>query len=203
MALIDRHLPTFDVCEYHEVLVEAPADTTYRAARGLDLARSRPVRALFGLRAAVSLLTPRLGVAQYGSFLRGGRLSIDDLREGGFVVLEERPGQEIVLGAIGKFWRAAGGVRRIDAADFVPFDQPGYAKGVMNFRVRAARGGASTVSTETRVLCTDAGARRAFHRYWRLIGPFSSLIRRRALAMVKADAERSAEVAAGTMDSEG
>jgi hypothetical protein len=33
------------------------------------------------------------------------------------------------------------------------------------------------LSTETRVACGDEGARRRFGRYWRVVAPFSGLIR--------------------------
>ena len=46
----------------------------------------------------------------------------------------------------------------------------------------AADGGASRVATETRIAATDDTARRRFGRYWRLIGPFSSITRREMLA---------------------
>jgi hypothetical protein len=42
-------------------------------------------------------------------------------------------------------------------------------------------GDGSLLVTETRVAANDAAARRAFARYWRLVGPFSALIRRRWL----------------------
>jgi hypothetical protein len=45
--------------------------------------------------------------------------------------------------------------------------------------------------TETRVLCTDDEARRRFSLYWRLVGPFSALIRRVLLRRIKREAERS------------
>jgi len=52
------------------------------------------------------------------------------------------------------------------------------------FRAEPAAGGAR-VSTETRVAAVDAEARRAFRRYWLVVGPFSALIRGRWLAAVR------------------
>jgi len=52
-------------------------------------------------------------------------------------------------------------------------------------------GGRSTIVTETRIVCTDADARRKFRLYWRLVGPFSALIRRILLRSIKGDAEAS------------
>jgi hypothetical protein len=50
-------------------------------------------------------------------------------------------------------------------------------------------GGGSTVVTETRIVCTDDEARRKFGWYWRLVGPFSALIRRIVLGQIKRSAE--------------
>jgi hypothetical protein len=54
--------------------------------------------------------------------------------------------------------------------------------------VAADRGG-SRVGTETRIAATDDTARRRFGRYWRLIGPFSSITRREMLAAIRRRAE--------------
>jgi hypothetical protein len=48
---------------------------------------------------------------------------------------------------------------------------------------------ASRLSTETRVQATDAMSRRQFLRYWRIIGPFSGLVRRDLLRRIKREAE--------------
>jgi hypothetical protein len=45
------------------------------------------------------------------------------------------------------------------------------------------------LTTETRVRCTDPAIRRAFLRYWRVIRPFSGLVRREALRLARVDAE--------------
>jgi hypothetical protein len=45
------------------------------------------------------------------------------------------------------------------------------------------------VGTETRIAATDEVARRRFGRYWRLIGPFSSITRREMLAAIRRRAE--------------
>ncbi|TMM12953.1 MAG: hypothetical protein E6F98_07205 [Actinobacteria bacterium] len=42
--------------------------------------------------------------------------------------------------------------------------------------------GGAFLFTETRVQALDARARRAFRRYWLVVGPFSALVRKRWLA---------------------
>jgi hypothetical protein len=49
--------------------------------------------------------------------------------------------------------------------------------------------GATTLSTETRILCTDDRNRRRFRRYWAVVRPFSGLIRIELLRIVRREAE--------------
>jgi hypothetical protein len=90
----------------------------------------------------------------------------------GFEVLA-RTENEVVIGAAGTPWRPGGGLRRIAEA------QPGTVRLVVNFLSDEAR-----LSTETRIEAVDDAARRAFLRYWRVVGPFSALIRRRWLKQI-------------------
>ena len=94
-----------------------------------------------------------------------------------------------MLGIVGKFWQLSSGVHRIEPDEFIGFDTPGFAKGAWNFVVSERAGGGSTVVTETRVASTDDDARRKFGWYWRLIAPFSALIRRIVLGQIKREAE--------------
>jgi hypothetical protein len=180
-VLIDRFLPDYDVVEYHEIVVDAPSDLAYRAVKDVDLARSPVVLALLAARGLPHLFT--------GAVKPKRRLQLDDILESGFVVLAEEPHRELVLGIVGKFWQLSSGVHRIEPADFIGFDTPGFAKAVWNFLVYEREDGGSTVVTETRVASTDDEARRRFGWYWRLIGPFSALIRRVVLGQIKREAE--------------
>lgn len=156
------------------VTVRAGPDRAYRAVREVDLSDSAVIRSLFALR----------------GLPRRGPLSLDDLPRIGFVILAEDPGREIVLGLVGRFWRARGGLRRVAPGEFDAFAEPGFAKAAWNFLVEPAGGGRSAVSTETRVVTTDPASLRSFRRYWRLAGPFSALVRRRTLALIREGAER-------------
>jgi hypothetical protein len=182
-VLIDRYLPEFDVVERHHELVLAPADRTYQAVRQVDLARARMIRALLAARGL-----PRLVRRDRGN--RRSTMTIDDLLRAGFVWLDEAPGRELVLGLIGTFWKPTGGVRRVDPGEFEAFDEPGLAKAAWNFRVLPDGESRSFVTTETRVHVPDESSRRKFLLYWAAIGPFSGVIRRQALLLVKRAAER-------------
>ncbi|MGH2951596.1 MAG: hypothetical protein ACRDKX_06095 [Solirubrobacterales bacterium] len=111
---------------------------------------------------------------------------IEEFVHFGFVALGEVPGSELVLGAVGRFWRLTDNdpLPIADAAAFRSFADPGYVKAALNLTVAAA-GRGSRVATETRVIATSDDARRSFARYWRLIMPGSALIRRSWLAAIR------------------
>lgn len=103
----------------------------------------------------------------------------------GFTKIAEDPGRELVFGLAGRFWRPAGGLRRLaDAAAFEAFAEDGCVKAAWNLRVDAAGEDASEFSTETRIQYFGASARRKFRVYWTLVGPFSGLLRRALLREV-------------------
>src|SRR5437660_6798770 len=98
-------MPEFDISEHHLVRVEASPERAYDAARGVDLARSRAIRALFAARGIPWLVRGRRPTP--------GTMRLDDLVKAGFVWLAEDPPTELVLGVVGSFWRPRGGVVRI------------------------------------------------------------------------------------------
>ena len=178
---MDRFVPVYDVRIHHKVNVAAPPEDTYRAARRADLSRSLPVRALVAARTVPHLVT--------GMERPPRALTLDTFIQLGFSILEERPPNELVLGTVGRFWLPSGELLRIPPEQFRSFDEPGYAKGVMTLTIDE-HGSGSLLATETRVVATDAAARRRFALYWRVIGPFSGLIRRILLAEIRREAER-------------
>jgi hypothetical protein len=183
MTLLDRSLDRWDVRSHHEKTIEASASDTYAAVRGLDMGRSLPVLALVTIRALPRLLMGKTKARR--------AVTLDSFFEVGFVILEEEPGSELVLGAVGRFWRPDGGIVQVTPDEFAAFDRPGYAKGAINFRVDEESPSRTILTTETRVQCTDLGARKRFLLYWKLIGPFSGVIRQLALAEIKRTAEET------------
>ena len=179
--MIERYSSTFDVRSRHEIEIAAPADVTYRSTRALDVGRSLPVTALFAIRAIPHLV---MGKARPTRLI-----TLQTLLDAGFVILEENEPKEFVMGAVGRFWRPDGGMVRVAPEEFRSFATPGFAKGVLAFAVEDLGDRRSLLATETRVACTDASARRKFLLYWRVIGPFSGLIRRLMLDQVKRRAE--------------
>jgi hypothetical protein len=97
------------------------------------------------------------------------------LRGIGFKPLIEEP-DCVVLGAAGRPWSPRARLAAFDKAG------PGQIRLVFDITATAAGDGLSILATETRIAAMDASARRAFQRYWFVVGPFSAVIRRRWLA---------------------
>ena len=177
--LLDRWLPEFDVSKRHAISIAAPAARIYEEVLRYDFGRSRVTGVLMTLRG--------YGFRR-GRAAAGGPASFRDrLTRFGFTLLEEKPGEELVFGVVGRFWRFDGGLLRRTAEEFAAFREPGFAKAAWNLRV--AGSGLHLphceLSTETRVLCLGEQARRKFLLYWRLVEPFSGAIRWSFLRGVK------------------
>ena len=87
------------------------------------------------------------------------------------ILFSERP--DVVISAgLSQAWRLMGGLTppQLDAAALRAWSQPGWIKAGMEFRLEPTRLG-TLLSTETRVLATDPGTRRAFAMYWVLHPP--------------------------------
>ena len=189
--LLDAQMPRFDFVERHEVGVRAPPASAFAALRRADLGGGPLTRTLFVLRALPGLVLSPRDTARRFLGARGSRgRALGAIASAGFVILAEEAGREIVLGTIGRFWQPSGGMRPFAPDEFARFDEPGWAKGAWSFRVEPAPGGGSTLSTETRVLCTDPRSRRTFRRYWWIVRPFSGLIRLEMLRAIRREAER-------------
>lgn len=180
--LIDEWMPAWDAQERHETRIRAPNERVWRAVRTLDLAASPVVKALFALRSIPALFSRQRRDRALGT-------TLEALQRNGFVLLDERPGEELLLGLAGRFWRPSGGVLRLTADEVRAFDRPGYAVATWNFTL-ADDGDAVRLATETRVRCTDDASRRSFRRYWAIVGPFSALTRREMLRTLRRACER-------------
>ena len=162
LRALDNFLPAYEFSERHSLAIDAPAGRIDQALRMVSIADIPIARALWWIR--------RLG-RRYGDSTKpfiGGELP--------GVVLDDVPGEGIVLGLTGQFWRVLGGERDPaapkTAEEFLAYTRPDACKAVIDFRI-----GASSLSTETRVHVADPEARRKFRRYWFVVRPFSGLIR--------------------------
>jgi hypothetical protein len=186
LTLLDDVLPRFDVHEVHETWVPAPNDVVYAAVKEVTAREVRLLMPLEVLRGLPRLLTGRR------PFTPSVAAPLLETFTAGVVPLGERPGTEIVAGAIGRFWRFLGNDPALihSRAEFLAFDEQGYTKAAVAFTVSRERDG-SRVVTETRVLATSPDAKRVFRRYWLLIGPASRVIRRSWLAAIRRRATRT------------
>ncbi len=182
-SLIERFMPTAEVAERHEILVDAAAEFTFAAARDMDVNRSPLVRAIFALRTLPSRWR-REPPKRSPTSLLAETLAL------GWRILAETPNREVVVGAVTQPWRAEVKFRGVDPDAFAGFAEPGYAKIVWTLEAEPLGPAASRFRTETRVSTTDPRARRLFRRYWAVLSPGILLIRRESLKLVKADAER-------------
>lgn len=172
--LIDAFMPTYDLRTRYHTDVRAPVETVYETVRFPSSGSSVLIRTLFRLRG-----------------FSADALSLKGLPDAGFILLGERQNSEILLGLVGRFWTLSGHIQRLDREGFRGFDRPGFAKAVVNFSLSLPAPGVTRVSTETRILCLCDHSRRRFHLYWALIGPFSGIIRKEWLRIVKIRSEES------------
>ncbi len=192
--LIDRYLPTFDETYIYEASVHATPDVTYAAMKETNL-RDPVIDLLFELRELPRNIarrwhgeppvpsTPRV---TFGEMTKQGPV---------WVVLSEEPGVELVIGAVGQFWKKDYGTRAIAASEFIAFNEPGYARLAISLAVRPTSDGA-ILRYEARTRATDESARRTFRRYWRIIGAGVGLVMRRVVRRIRHEAEQRVPVTA-------
>ena len=173
-ALIDGWLGTeARLLERHESRVAAPPERVAEAVEQVRLTDMPIVRLLF--------------------IMRGIRHSKDmTLRQffstPPFLILEDAPEREVVIGYEGQPWRFWERPSSPDPDQFHASGQPGTMQVFANFRVDATESG-SLMSTETWAETFGRRARSLFRAYWLIVGPFSALIRRQFLRAVRRTAE--------------
>lgn len=185
---LDRFIPRYEVREFHEGRVDAPADATFQTALAVNIERSALVRLLF--RGREMLMGARGGE-------RHGRAFLEQIEALGWRKLAEEPGRKVIFGAAAKPWLANVEFRGLPPATFAEFEEPGYAKIAWMLAVEPRGADAAILRTETRVVTTDPDARARFRRYWALVSPGVRLIRREVVRLVKAEAERTSDAGVG------
>ena len=157
---LDAFLPSYEFAERHAVEVRADAGDAERALREVTFQDVPVVRALLFMRGIRSA--------------RADQRVLDAMERRG-TVLDRVPGEGVVLGIEGRFWRVRGGGTEPTAA------------AVVDFRARDG-----SLTTETRVHVPEGPSRRRFVRYWRIVRPFSGITRKQVLRAAKLRAERAA-----------
>ncbi|MEP6471984.1 MAG: hypothetical protein ABJC28_08195, partial [Acidobacteriota bacterium] len=125
--LLDDVLPEFDVAKRHRITIRASRARVFEEILRYDFESSRITSVLMALR------------GYGGRVRRAGGGEPDTLSESlarfGFTPLAEAPGEELVFGLIGQFWRPSGGLCSVSASEFAAFHEPGFAKAAWNLRV--------------------------------------------------------------------
>jgi len=120
------------------------AARAYACLKTADLNASPLIRTLFALRGLGSRRSERRP------------LTLDTLMQGSFVLLAERPADEIVLGLIARPWTPRGDLRHVEASEFASFAERGFAKIAWNFKLDDAEGVRTKAQEEANSLVSDA-----------------------------------------------
>ena len=183
---LDVLLPRTDFSERHSRVIRAEPDAVCDAFKALTPRELPTSRLLMTVRSLPARMAGRRGLPSQSDVPL-----LHQLLDLGFVLLEDVPGRVLTAGLISQMWRRGG--RTVVPADrdgFLAFNEPGFVKAALMFRFLDQEDGTTLAETETRVMATDAAARRGFGRYWSLIRGFSGLIRRDWLRALARRAER-------------
>lgn len=185
--LIESAVPTFDAMIAEHAVVAADPETTFQAARSLDLltVRTPLLAASMWIRALPERLLGK-------SVPAPPQLVVSEVDLPGWLPLGEQPNRELAFGAVGKFWRPVIDWHDVAPADFAGFAEPGWAKIAANFSMAPYGDSHTLLSYQCRTVTTDPDSRRRFMRYWWLIRPFVKHIMRATLSAIQTDAEAAA-----------
>lgn len=170
--LQEKYLPQCHFTEKYSVVISQPAEEIYALVDQLDFSESIIIRMLFTLRGMPARMMNKQG-----------------LQNDRFVVLEQQQNREIIIGLIGQFWRPSGNLQKFYPHEFVLFTKPGFCKATWNFRLTSQTAKTTMLETETRIFCLDERTKKKFSGYWFFIRPFSGIIRKEILRLIKKKAE--------------
>jgi hypothetical protein len=173
-GLAEEFLPAYDVSDAVATVAETNRRTAWEALLDVDLLRLGRETPLVGMLGALRMLPEVVGHLLHGErparpseSMRLRDLPSIPMQEGGWILLGERPGEEIALGLVGKLWRPVIEFAGIETADeFRAFDDPGFAKTVYDLSVTELEPKRTLLSGLMRTATTDEHARRWFRRYW-------------------------------------
>lgn len=172
--LIDGYMPNYDFNEVHEITIRSKQEEVFEVLNEISLADSWITRSLF--------------------FFRGvpiTKMKLSEMTKIGFEMLDETENEEVLLGLIGKFWTITGHLQQITSNDyFQNFNKEGFGKVVWSFSLEE-NGAETFLTTETRIKCLCEKSRKKFGYYWKVIQPFSGIVRMEMLKAVKRNAEKN------------
>jgi len=201
-GLGEEFLPVYDVSDAVAVVVEADQERAWQALLDVDLLELGREAPLVGVLGALRMLPELVGHLLHGEppakpppSMRLRDLPSIPMYDGGWILLGERPGQEIALGLVGKFWRPVIEFAPMSsAAEFGAFDEPGFAKTVYDLSARELDSKTTLLSGLMRTATTDEYARRWFRRYWNFgVGTGAHILVGSLLESARRAVERDAE----------
>lgn len=181
-ALLDRFIPAPDIRERFETTIRAPAAVVMQVAADFDMQSVRAVRAIFRLREAL------LGARRQPP--RRPQGIVEETKNLGWGVLQEKPGRAVIMGARCQPWLADVRFSALDAQEFAAYSEADQVKIAWTLEAEPIAGDVTRFAQETRAVATDAGARRKFLRYWRWARFGIIAIRLLMLPAVRRTAER-------------
>jgi hypothetical protein len=138
----------------------------------IDVGRRRPLVGILGALRMLPEMAVRLihgeAPARGPAHLRLRDLPTLPREQGGWILLGERPQDEIALGLVGRFWLPVIPYADVTSQSFMSFGEPGYAKTIYSLSVRALDHRRTLLAGVMRTATTDEYARRCFRRYWTL-----------------------------------
>lgn len=172
MSLLNKYLSKYDYKETHSIDINATPSECYQQTFEIDLAQSRIISFLFKLR----------GMPFSKTKFR------DFTNEVKFTLLEENEPIEFLYG----FW-ANSNVEWVTNKEIFINGAKGYRfQSVWNFKFEDLDNDKCKISTETRVKCLTKSTKFFFSIYWFFIKPFSGLIRKEMLRLIKKEIEKAA-----------
>ena len=166
--LIDKFLMKFDFNEIHQIAINGSPVEIYSVIKEVDFTKSWIIKLLFSLRRLPKEMN-----------------NLNGFISAGFMLLEEKQNEEIVLGFLGNIR----GLHTISPMKFQTFNQKGHIMCAWNFSLSKLDRNRTSLSTETGVFCTDKKARFIFSLYWFIISSFSALTRKIMLKLIKEEVE--------------
>ncbi len=194
MDWIDAWMPSWQFAEVHHIRSSASPAALLDAAAAYRPDDDVLIGAALALRESPARLAAALGLAS--ALADRPRFGKAD-----FLPLGRLGDEALAYGLVGRFWEPGYGLVPLPDADaFRRFAEPGVAKLLLAFEAYAddsgsgsgseEGGGATVITTVSRLVCADDATRRRMALYWGLIRPASGLVRQRLLAQIKRVAER-------------
>ncbi len=180
MRAIQKYLPNPRHTEIHRIFVNAEPEQAWQAARHFDAARTPWMKLLFDIRTLPDAI---LGTKHESA---SRHLGVDEITEHdtGFMVLNETPGKEVVVGSVGQYWHLNIRFNSVKPIDFAAYNKPGWGKIAWAISVEPFLNG-STIAFELRITATDEDSWSKFNNYYHLISIGSRMIRHSAMSHIE------------------